>query len=361
VVDGSGSLNASVIEVTASGQQVLDANDPLLASPMAIACNASAVYIAVGSGTVYQIPISTGVASPFSTNNSFIPGGLAFSSDGTLYASASNQAAIYRIPSAGGAAINTGITGLASSGLHQLAITGTTLYVVASFSNQVFMSSTQGGAATGLVSSALNEPSGIALDPGGNVWISNLNTNDFVLSNASLTTSQTVTPTGVLVQGPGGLAWIGGHLLTQNVNQTGQPLVSLATTTVSAAPRLLRLSLASSTSVTARWTAPGWNGNSHVASYTVTTPHGAEHCTTKTTSCMVTGLFPGRTYQFVVTANNAAGSSLASAPVSIALPATPILPDTGSKFHSELILVVVLETIGLSLLLRRNRHAKRLR
>ena len=62
------------------------------------------------------------------------------------------------------------------------------------------------------------------------------------------------------------------------------------------------------------WTAPASDGGSTILGYTVTSSPGQHTCTTVTLMCSVSGLVYGSPYTFTVTANNAIGTGLASAP-----------------------------------------------
>lgn len=66
------------------------------------------------------------------------------------------------------------------------------------------------------------------------------------------------------------------------------------------------------------WTASINNGGAAVASYTALASPGGAMCSTVEVTCAVTGLIPGKTYTFTVSASNSIGpgqASLASAPV----------------------------------------------
>lgn len=65
--------------------------------------------------------------------------------------------------------------------------------------------------------------------------------------------------------------------------------------------------------VTVNWVAPAADGGSPITSYTANSTTTDDSCTVgATTTCVITGLANWQTYSFTVTAQNAAGSSLAS-------------------------------------------------
>jgi FtsP/CotA-like multicopper oxidase with cupredoxin domain len=75
------------------------------------------------------------------------------------------------------------------------------------------------------------------------------------------------------------------------------------------------------------WTAPIGNGGSAVTSYTVTSMPGGLTCgTTGATSCTVVGLTNGVSYNFLVTATNAMGTSSAGASNAVTPATTPGAP-----------------------------------
>ena len=71
---------------------------------------------------------------------------------------------------------------------------------------------------------------------------------------------------------------------------------------------------AGDTRVAVRWVTPASTGGSAITSYTVTSTPGGFTCTTSTNACVVTELTNGESYTFTVTATNAVGTSVASAP-----------------------------------------------
>ncbi len=71
------------------------------------------------------------------------------------------------------------------------------------------------------------------------------------------------------------------------------------------------------------WTAPLATGDTPVSEYTVTASPGGSSCSTASTSCVVTGLINGVSYQFTVTASNANGESSPSAPSEVVVPQPP--------------------------------------
>ncbi len=86
-------------------------------------------------------------------------------------------------------------------------------------------------------------------------------------------------------------------------------------------------------SATVTWTAPGSDGGATIDSYTVTASDGTSTCvwTTGPLSCSVSGLTNGTSYTFTVTAHNADGNGLSSAPSNAVTPSTmPGAPTIGT-------------------------------
>ena len=338
----------------------IDANDGALANATALACATSSptLYVGFTNGDVSQIPMSGGSLLSYSTGNSFQVGGIVASSGGTLYVAASNEAALYQVAPGGGAAVALGASGLASNGLHAMVLEGNALYVASATTNQLFRVSLSGGAAEQITTEPLNEPTGMALDPGGNLWIANINTNDFVVVEAGLGTSVSVRPTGTLLQGPGGLAWNGTNFVTENINQSNQPFVQIAITNVPTAPSSLISTSSSPHSLTVSWAPPTWTGNSPLLAYRVTAQPGGASCQSASTSCTVTGLSASTVYSIVVQAVNSAGTGPISSPLTLATQ-HDVLVATGIDLKGSLLVASVsigIGSAGLVFLRRRERR-----
>ena len=77
---------------------------------------------------------------------------------------------------------------------------------------------------------------------------------------------------------------------------------------------------AGDTRVAVRWVTPASSGGSAITAYTVLSVPGGFTCTTSTNACVVTELTNGVSYTFTVTAKNAIGPSVASAPSAAVIP-----------------------------------------
>ncbi len=91
--------------------------------------------------------------------------------------------------------------------------------------------------------------------------------------------------------------------------------------------------------VSVSWAAPGDDGGSPVIDYTVTAIPGGTTCATSSTSCVVAGLANGTGYTFTVTARNAIGTSVPSAPsppvTPTAPPVTPTAPPVAPALQKQ--------------------------
>lgn len=85
--------------------------------------------------------------------------------------------------------------------------------------------------------------------------------------------------------------------------------------------------IAGNESATVSWTASAHDGGSAITGYTVTSIPGTKTCTASNgTTCTVTGLTNGTSYQFSVTANSEVGASQASVVSNNVVPLAPTAP-----------------------------------
>ena len=129
------------------------------------------------------------------------------------------------------------------------------------------------------------------------------------VSNASITAGSKVY--GLLGNNPTllGIATVDGVV---TVEITQDPAVVVALVSPDAPTAVIAVAIDQS-SATISWSEPAHNGGSAITGYTATSS-GGQSCTSATTSCAILGLIAGTAYAFTVTATNAIGSSVASAP-----------------------------------------------
>jgi large repetitive protein len=355
--------SGSITEVTASGTSTpVDANDAGLANASAIACGSStsSLYVGSTSGDISTIPMAGGSLASYSTGNAFQVGGLVASSNGALYVAASDQGALYEVALGGGMATNLGVAGLASNGLHAMALSGDNIYVASATTNQLFEAPLTGGTATLVSTQSLDEPTGMAFDPGGNLWVANLNSNDFVVVEAGLGTSVTVQPSGTLLQGPGGLAWNGSSFVTENINESNQPLVQVAITNVATSPTSPIATSSSPSTATVSWSAPRWNGNAAPLSYRATAEPSGASCQSTSTSCTISGLSGSTTYSISVQALNNAGAGPSSLVISVTTSAS-VLVATGFEATTLVIVASLAILLGAATMAWTTKSVRRVR
>ena len=103
-----------------------------------------------------------------------------------------------------------------------------------------------------------------------------------------------------------------------NVMGTSLPSAPLTITPIgpAGAPTNVTATSPAAGTVTVSWVAPSWIGGSAITNYLVAASNGAT-CQSTSTSCTFTGLTSGSTLSVMVVAQNAAGNSPASLPVSL--------------------------------------------
>jgi len=114
-------------------------------------------------------------------------------------------------------------------------------------------------------------------------------------------------------------------------NNQGPGATSTASNSITAAtvpgPPTTATAIAGVNSANVSWTAPADNGGSAVIDYLVTSAPGGLTASTTATTAAISGLSPGASYTFTVTARNIVGSSSSSAPsASITTPTVPDAP-----------------------------------
>jgi hypothetical protein len=78
--------------------------------------------------------------------------------------------------------------------------------------------------------------------------------------------------------------------------------------------------VADTTSADVTWSPPADDGGAPISGYTVTASPGGATCSTVTDGCTVTGLTPGQSYTFAVTASNSAGPGPAAGTGTVSIP-----------------------------------------
>jgi len=180
---------------------------------------------------------------------------------------------------------------------------------------------TRTGAGPDIVVSSENQLSDIAITPDGRAAVvSVLNRNEVKVVDLD---RGDVAATLAVGNGPQSIALApnGRTVYTANRNSNDVSVVALPAlspgrpTAVTGAPGDRRVNVS--------WTAPRSDGGSSITGYTVTSTPGGFTCTTTATNCEVAGLTNGTGYAFTVTATNAVGTGVASAPSALVTPRVP--------------------------------------
>ncbi len=106
-----------------------------------------------------------------------------------------------------------------------------------------------------------------------------------------------------------------------------------------------------------------WTGSQVATQYVATASPGGAHCTTTSTSCVISGLKSGQTYSVSVTASNAVGTSASSTVAMVTPSVAPTttttsseLPKTGSSSATLVMLSGFLIALGATSLLTLNKR-----
>jgi hypothetical protein len=300
--------------------------------------------------------MSSATPVPYSTSNSFVPAGLGLDATGRLLIVAQDQPAIFAVAPGGGTATSMNVGGL-TTGLYNIAISATSVFVSNEVTGEIFKVALGGGTAA-VVATGGHLPAGLALDDAGNLWSVDLTDSTMTMVPGSGESAVNVTLTGVPLGGPGGLAWGGGALHTQSIDAVGQPLLSLSVTGPPGAPTGVTAVLGADSVATVGWVPPLSDGGHSIEHYTVIASLGGATCTTTTHTCDLHGLLAGTTYSITVAATTSAGAGTPSSPVLLSLPALPEpeLPATGGGEFSLQFSLLMLGLGGLLLGMARRRR-----
>ncbi len=267
------------------------------------------------------------------------PNGLGIDSSGNVYVADTNSNAIRKVTSSGTASTLAGsstagyqdATGTSArfSGPQGLVVNSSgTVYVADTNNNRIRKVTSagvvttvagSGGAGTddGLTTAAeINQPKGLALDPGGTLYVADSANSLIRMVNSSGYVS-TVAGSGSATEADGtGANASFNYTVDMAIGSDGKIYVD-----DSNGNTVRQLTIVSG-GAEVTWNAPAANGGQAPTSYTVTSSPGGITCSSSTTWCTLTGLTNGTAYTFKVTATNGTGTGAASSASNSFTPAT---------------------------------------
>ena len=337
--------------ITASQTAVTSITVGSAPSGVAVSPDGSSVWVANsgnGSGnTISRINTSTNLVTDTITVGS-APVGVAVSPDGSsVWVTNENDDTVSRVSATAPYAVTNTITVGALPLFLAVSPDGSSVWVTNRGSNDGTTVS-RINTSTNLVTDTItvgSAPVGVAVSPdGSSVWVANSgggigNTISRINTSTNLVTN-TITvgsgPIGVAISPDGSSVWV--------TNETSSSVSRIifppqSPSNVTATPGDAKATLS--------WSPPPNTGGSAITGYTATASPGGKSCTTTTaTSCTITGLTNGTTYDVSVTATNAVGTSDPSASVSVTLSIPDTLAATGSDLVRLSGLVVALFGLG---------------
>ena len=180
---------------------------------------------------------------------------------------------------------------------------GSSVWVTNQISETVSRVDTATNAVTSSITVGAN-PWGVVVSPdGSSVWVTNQGSGTVsridTATNAVTSITVGANPSGVAVSPDGSSVWV-----------TNQASGTVSRITFPPQPPANVTATPGNAQATISWTAPTNTGGSPITGYTATASAGGQSCTTTTaTSCTISGLTNGTTYDISVTATNAVGVS----------------------------------------------------
>ena len=179
----------------------------------------------------------------------------------------------------------------------------------------------------------IDQPSGIAAGPDGDIWFTNASTGVDLGSIVQVAGDGTITHhlgndlrfVRDLALGADGGMWVTNPVSSSILH------VDVAAPSGTPGPPTVVTATAVDGGAVVAWSAPTWAGTSPITGYTATAEPGGATCTWSagSRSCSIAGLTNGATYTFRVAATNSSGTGPPSAPSA----PTRIVTGTGLFFH----------------------------